>query len=70
MSDFNQKIKQNHPNIECPFEHLLNTNYYEYSDCPNFGSSDCNLTMNNNYCCDYDKEFEKNLKETLSFKFE
>ena len=52
----------------CPYEYLLNATGYDYSDCCCYGSSDCNLTMDDNSLCTYSKEFEEDLKFTLSFK--
>ena len=69
LESYNSKIESKCKEGKCPFKHLLNVPGFTYNDCTEFGSSDCNLTMDNNNCCSYDESYELELKELLAFKY-
>lgn len=51
---FSEERKQLYPQID-----LLDTNWYDFGDCPDYGCSNCNIAMKINNICLMEKRFER-----------
>lgn len=54
---------------ECPYKDMFSGAYYDCGDCPNYGSSDCAITMNDSSVCIYNGEYKEYLKKITSYKY-